>query len=682
MADFAAFFRERLQDEQGDAVALVDITPPTKCGRHPLYAYVSFVVPALLALLYGYDVGAIGVLHEIDPPWITNSSGIPGSQPEEEALSRATVALYLEFIGLILGAWLMFLRGACLSLRRSLLLSSFLSLIGSLLLVHGGPLLGPGRCLLGIAAGFSLVAVPCYITEMSPRALRASFHASCQAATAIGLLTSYLLVAHWSGCGLSKPPGASPATEDPMASLRRRLYLPMSLASLIGMVGSWSLSPTPRERLQWGQGSVDGKGERSPWEKAQWTLQRITLDEAEVEEELQSIMDSALYSKGDPSLQALLGCREEASPPSLGVLTPYTDPSRLISSPGLLDLSQPDPFQGREERQEAESRASHTERMALFEVSPRRVRSVAIFLGLYKEAIGGNLILFILPLLVARVLKLESESTETSSFSTCGACFVMATTLILIPAFIAPRLHRAGSGAFFPHGTRISFLGLLTSSIGLWGLALQVDGVTNLMGGFVLGGTWVFLLGYSLSLGPLQSWVILDGCPMQARNRILCLSNGLGSFLALLLLTCYQGTLRRGDLQGHWGLAMLMSAHAVASLLGQLYMCGSDEHEVPPHIDEDRDSDFSDSLPRTPHGAYTGESVCRVLPGGRNGSSGGMGGAEALLLGSPGIKLDPPGYRRAVKPRASPQGVVQTREWNSGNGSRLVISGAPGSDSD
>jgi len=114
--------------------------------------------------------------------------------------------------------------------------------------------------------------------------------------------------ARWSGCGLSALPSPAPSPEDPMSDLRANLYVPLAALSVVAILGCCSLSPTPRERLQ-GGGRGTGGG-KSPWEKAQWTLQRITLDEAEVEEELQSIMDCALYSKGEPTLYALLGCRE------------------------------------------------------------------------------------------------------------------------------------------------------------------------------------------------------------------------------------------------------------------------------------------------------------------------------------------------------------------------------------
>jgi len=216
------------------------------------------------------------------------------------------------------------------------------------------------------------------------------------------------------------------------------------------------------------------------------------------------------------------------------------------------------------------------------------------------------------------------------------------------------------------------------------------------------------ILGHSLSLGSLQSWIILDTCPMQARNRVLSLATGFGSCISLFLLVVYQGVLHLAGPDGlsqHWGLAGLMSFHAFCSLFGQAVMSGrrrEDQIEVrmrhvdlisrqskvelripwqvPPVVDESRVSDFSDSIPRSPTGNdYEGKSVCGVLPVGRG--SGGMGGAEALLRGSPGIKLDPPGYRRQPRQPMSSQ-VLQTREWKTGNGSRLLVSQPQGSDSD
>lgn len=149
----------------------------------PRYTYLVAVTAAMGGLLFGYDIGVI--------------SGAEGLLTEQWNLSagQEELAVAAVLFGAIVGGAIGGKLANALSRRYTLLIMAIVYAVGAVTSA-----LAPGlwwffgfRVLTGIAVGASSLAVPMYIAEMAPVAVRGGLVVLQQLAISGGILLSYVL---------------------------------------------------------------------------------------------------------------------------------------------------------------------------------------------------------------------------------------------------------------------------------------------------------------------------------------------------------------------------------------------------------------------------------------------------------------------------------------------------------
>lgn len=149
----------------------------------PRYTYLVAATAALGGLLFGYDIGVISGAEG----FLTDEWGLSSGQQE---LAVAAV-LFGAIIGGVMGGKM----ADALSRRYTLLLMAVIYAVGAVTTA-----LAPGlwwffafRVLTGLAVGASSLAVPMYIAEMAPVAVRGGLVILQQLAISGGILVSYVV---------------------------------------------------------------------------------------------------------------------------------------------------------------------------------------------------------------------------------------------------------------------------------------------------------------------------------------------------------------------------------------------------------------------------------------------------------------------------------------------------------
>ncbi|KAK9917567.1 hypothetical protein WJX75_005843 [Coccomyxa subellipsoidea] len=209
------------------------------------------IVASSGGLLFGYDLGIAGgvasmqgFLERFFPEVI---------EQKLKALQIPANKDYCQFDSQILQLWQssMFLAGAFAGLlaswvsnrfgrRLTMILGGFAFIVGSIMQATADVIapLVVGRIILGLAIGFATQAVPVYLSEMSPAALRGSLNICFQLATAFGILIANCI---------------NYGTNYLGPNLGWRLSLGLaSVPALVFFVGSLLLPDTPNSLVQRG----------------------------------------------------------------------------------------------------------------------------------------------------------------------------------------------------------------------------------------------------------------------------------------------------------------------------------------------------------------------------------------------------------------------------------------------
>lgn len=158
--------------------------------------FMSFIFPALGGLLFGYDIGATSFvvvqLESSDYSGVSWSSAISDSSVWRGVITSGSVggAFLVSFLVFplseVLGRRGEMLIGACLYMLGGLL--EALAAVGTLSETAALFLLVSGRLVFGMGIGFTMHAVPIYISESMPSNVRGMFISAKEAAIVGGMV--------------------------------------------------------------------------------------------------------------------------------------------------------------------------------------------------------------------------------------------------------------------------------------------------------------------------------------------------------------------------------------------------------------------------------------------------------------------------------------------------------------
>lgn len=139
------------------------------------------IIAAMGGLLFGFDTGVIsGALPFLRESWALSTG-------QQEWIT--TAVLIGAFSGALLGGRITDLLGR----KKIIIIASIIFAIGSLLCGAAGSagILVISRIIIGVAIGISSIAVPLYISEISPAQYRGALVSSFQLMITIGIVASY-----------------------------------------------------------------------------------------------------------------------------------------------------------------------------------------------------------------------------------------------------------------------------------------------------------------------------------------------------------------------------------------------------------------------------------------------------------------------------------------------------------
>jgi len=170
--------------------------PETK--RWPVL--LSFIIPALGGLLFGYDIGATSfVVVQLES---SSYSGVDWYSTVADSAVWRGIITSGSVGGAFLISFLVFPLSEVLGRRGEMLIGASLYMLGGLLQVMAGisslaetaalSLLVCGRLVFGMGIGFSMHAVPIYISETMPSAVRGAFISAKEAVIVGGMVRSHI----------------------------------------------------------------------------------------------------------------------------------------------------------------------------------------------------------------------------------------------------------------------------------------------------------------------------------------------------------------------------------------------------------------------------------------------------------------------------------------------------------
>ncbi len=145
------------------------------------YVIIIAIIASTGGLLFGFDTGVIsGAL-----PFLKQSWNLTSGQQEWVT----TAVLIGAFLGAIFGGRLTDILGR----KKIIIVASIIFAVGSILcgMASNTEFLVISRVLIGIAIGVSSIAVPLYISEVSPANIRGALVSSFQLMITIGIVVSY-----------------------------------------------------------------------------------------------------------------------------------------------------------------------------------------------------------------------------------------------------------------------------------------------------------------------------------------------------------------------------------------------------------------------------------------------------------------------------------------------------------
>ena len=161
--------------------------------------FLCFFFPALGGLLYGFDIGVASMeLQQLTNPLY---SGTKWANDIMTSTFLQGVIISSGTVGALIGSLICLFVADDLGRRRTLLLSSFLFMVGAFLQFMGGlhvlqfssgfSILVFGSLIYGIACGFSMHGAPAYISEMAPTSIRGTLVSLKEAFVVLGIVAGY-----------------------------------------------------------------------------------------------------------------------------------------------------------------------------------------------------------------------------------------------------------------------------------------------------------------------------------------------------------------------------------------------------------------------------------------------------------------------------------------------------------
>jgi len=150
------------------------------------YLVLTVFVSALGGLLFGYDIGVISGVLEMKP--------FQDTFKWQSDFQKGFIVASLQ-LGCFLGSLCSSFTCDILGRRRSILIGAMIFSVGGILQTFSSALgvLYVGRLIAGFSIGLLSMAVPLYLSEMSPKELRGRLVAMQQLAITVGILVSFLI---------------------------------------------------------------------------------------------------------------------------------------------------------------------------------------------------------------------------------------------------------------------------------------------------------------------------------------------------------------------------------------------------------------------------------------------------------------------------------------------------------
>jgi SP family galactose:H+ symporter-like MFS transporter len=233
----------------------------------PASIYIITGLSALGGLLFGFDTGVIsGAQLFLIKTFQLNTL-------------QQSIAVSIALVGAVIGALCVGRMNDALGRRKTMIILAILFIVGALLTAFAPDFLFflSVRIVVGFAFGASASAVPVYISEVAPPALRGAMVTMNQLAITVGIAVSYWVDLAFAHAGLGWPP----------------MFGIAALPGIIFLLGMLFNPETPR----W-------LGMQSKWEEARHVLERLR-GTTDVDLELEGIR-STLSQKGRGTLRTLL----------------------------------------------------------------------------------------------------------------------------------------------------------------------------------------------------------------------------------------------------------------------------------------------------------------------------------------------------------------------------------------
>ncbi|KAK1306796.1 D-xylose-proton symporter-like 2 [Acorus calamus] len=190
-------------------------------------AILPFLFPALGGFLYGYDIGATsGATISLE------SSTLSGTTWYNLSSVQVGLVVSGSLYGALIGSVLAFTVADFLGIKRELIVSSVLYLVGALLtaMAPSFAVMVIGRFLYGIGIGLAMHAAPMYIAETAASQIRGTLISLKEFFIVLGMLFGYI---------------ASSLYVD-LVSGWRYMYVSSAPIALIMGIGMWWLPSSPR----------------------------------------------------------------------------------------------------------------------------------------------------------------------------------------------------------------------------------------------------------------------------------------------------------------------------------------------------------------------------------------------------------------------------------------------------
>jgi SP family galactose:H+ symporter-like MFS transporter len=211
----------------------------------PSSIYLITGLSALGGLLFGFDTGVIsGAQLFLIKTFHLNTT-------------QQSLAVSIALVGAVIGAFCVGRMNDALGRRKTMIILAILFMLGALLTAFSPSFLFflCIRVVVGFAFGASASAVPVYIAEVAPPALRGALVTMNQLAITIGIAVSYWVDLAFANAGLGWPPMFGVAAL-PGAIFLLGMFFNPETPRWLGMQGKWEESRHVLERLR-GTADVD-----------------------------------------------------------------------------------------------------------------------------------------------------------------------------------------------------------------------------------------------------------------------------------------------------------------------------------------------------------------------------------------------------------------------------------------